>query len=259
MVLSLLEKLGQAIVTFFAYFGELGLLHLEVLRGIFTGRGEMPEIFKQMARVGADSLPVAAGSLIVSGAVLAYHGAVQAGQFGVARYAGYFVSEVMAREAAPALVAFVVAARAGSAITAEIGTMKVTEQIDALRTMATSPVHYLVIPRYVASVIMIPILSFLGILLGVLGGYLISFMMPQLNPITYFTAIPGRLGLETVLGGILKATIFGMIVALSSCYEGLSCGMASEEVGRATTRGVVRAIVLCYITDIIVAPILFWT
>jgi phospholipid/cholesterol/gamma-HCH transport system permease protein len=253
----LLELVGRKILEFFAYFGRAFLLLFGTLHGIATGRTEWKPTVAQMARVGVDSLPVAAGSLLVSGAVLAYHGSVQASGFAIGKYAGYLVAEVMAREVSPAIVAFVVSARAGSAITAELGTMKVTEQIDALRTMAVSPVHYLVIPRFIACVLMVPALSFLGNLIGVLGGYIMSFLTPSLNPVTYWTYIPGHLMPETVLAGIIKAVVFGMIIAVICCHEGLSCGMASEEVGLATTRAVVRSVVLTYIADIALAPILF--
>lgn len=253
----MLETIGHGITEFFAYFGRLFLLLAGTVHGIFTGRTEWKPTVNQMARIGVDSLPVAAGSLLVSGAVLAYHGSVQASNFAVGKYAGYLVAEVMAREVSPAIVAFVIAARAGSAMTAEIGTMRVTEQIDALRTMAVSPVHYLVIPRFWGCILMVPAVSFLGILIGVLGGYIMSFMTPALNPVTYFAYIPGHLMGETVLGGVVKALVFGIIIAIVCCHEGLSCGMASEEVGLATTRAVVRSVVLTYVADIIMAPILF--
>lgn len=252
-----LETIGHGIVEFFAYSGRLYLLLAGTLHGIFTGRTEWKPTLTQMARIGVDSLPVAAGSLLISGAVLAYHGSVQASNFAVGRYAGYLVAEVMAREVSPAIVAFVIAARAGSAMTAELGTMRVTEQIDALRTMAVSPVHYLVIPRFWGCLLMVPAVSFVGILIGVLGGYIMSYMTPALNPVTYWAYIPGHLEIRTVVAGVIKAVVFGIIIATVCCYEGLACGMASEEVGRATTRAVVRSVVLTYVADMIMAPILF--
>jgi phospholipid/cholesterol/gamma-HCH transport system permease protein len=148
---------GRQLIAFFAFFGETTLLHLETLRGIFRGQANARDTIHQMAHIGVNSLPVAAITMVLSGAVLAYHGAIETGQWGVSQYVGWLVAETMCRELSPVLVAFAVAARAGSAMAAELGTMKVTEQIDALRAMATSPVDYLVVPRYLAGLVMVPI------------------------------------------------------------------------------------------------------
>lgn len=248
---------GRQIIAFFAFFGETTLLHLETLRGILRGQANARDTIHQMAHIGVHSLPVAAVTMVLSGAVLAYHGAIETGQWGVSQYVGWVVAETMCRELSPVLVAFAVAARAGSAMAAELGTMKVTEQIDALRAMATSPVDYLVIPRYLAGLTMVPVLVFFGDVVGVLGGYVMALVTPQINAKDYFVYIPGHLEVATVAGGIAKALVFGIIIAIVGCHQGLSCGMASEEVGRATTRSVVYCIMLVYAADLLLAPLLF--
>ncbi len=253
----LLRSLERQAVAFLAFFGETGLLHLATLRSIAWGQVELRTAIGQMAHIGVNSLPVAAVTMALSGAVIAYHGAIQTSQWGVDEYAGWFVAEIMCRELSPVLVAFVVAARAGSAIAAELGTMKVTEQIDALRAMATSPVEYLVAPRYLACLVMVPILVFFGDVIGVLGGYLMALVTPTMNAQGYFAYIPGNLTMVTVVGGIIKAVVFGTVIAVVGCHQGLTCGMASEEVGRATTRSVVYCIMLVYAVDLLLAPVLF--
>lgn len=249
--------LGGRVSAFLAYIGRLVYLHAQVLTLAARRKVEASLAVVQMASVGVASLPIAAVTMLLSGMVIGYHVAVQAGQFGVSPYAGWLVSETMARELGPVLVAFVVAARAGSAMTAELGTMKATEQIDALRAMATDPVEYLVVPRYIATVTMLPMLTFVGDVVGVLGGYLMAVIAPQINHNVYFAAIPANLEAWTVIAGLLKACVFGMIIALVCCHEGLSCRPASEEVGRATTRAVVYCIMLIYAADVVLTAILY--
>jgi len=253
----LLRFVGRRIIRAMVFFGETYRLHADTLLGMMRGQTEYGPTVRQMAHIGVASLPIAAITMLLSGAVLAYHGAIETAQFGVSQYAGWIVAETMCRELSPVLVAFVVAARAGSAMAAELGTMKVTEQIDALRSLATSPVDYLVIPRYIACVSMMPVLVFFGDVLGVLGGYAMAVLTPMLNAADYFAYIPMHLKVATVLGGLGKALVFGMIVAVVGCHQGLHCGMASEDVGRATTRAVVYCIILVYVADALLAPILF--
>ncbi len=253
----MLAGIGRQIIAFLAFFGEISLLHLETIRGILRGKTEYRTTIHQMAHIGVNSLPIAAVTMVLSGAVLAYHGAIETKQWGVDEYAGWFVAEIMCRELSPVLVAFVVAARAGSAMAAELGTMKVTEQIDALRALATSPVEYLVIPRYIAGLVMVPVLVFFGDIIGVLGGYAMAAAAPDINERNYFTFIPGHVELSTIVGGVVKAFVFGVIIAIVGCHQGLKCGMASEEVGKATTRSVVYCIMLVYVADLLLAPLLF--
>ena len=248
--------LGRVGLTL-AYLGRLVALHTLTVSLIVRLRFEWALTIAQMAAVGVASLPVVAATTLLSGMVLGYHVAVQAGQLGVSPYAGWLVAETMCRELGPVLAAFVVAARAGSAMTAELGTMKVTEQIDALRALATDPVEYLVVPRYLAAVAMLPVLTFLGDVIGVLGGYLMSVLTPQINEAVYFSAIPSHLEAWTVIAGVLKTIVFGMIIALVCCFEGITCRPQSEEVGRATTRSVVYCIVLVYVADVVLTAILY--
>ncbi len=249
--------LGRQIVAFFVYFGQTTQLHLSTWRGLLTGRLEYRGAVQQLAEIGVNSLPIALVTLLVSGMVIGYHMSVQASKLGVSDVAGWLVAETMCRELGPVLVAFVVAARAGSAMAAELGSMKVTEQIDALRAMATSPIDYLVLPRYVACLLMVPLLVFIGDVVGVTGGYLMAAVSPDINEAAYFGSIPGHLESWTVVAGIVKGLFFGMVIAIVGCHQGLRCRMASEDVGRATTRAVVYSIMLVYATDFILTMILY--
>jgi len=227
----LLAAIGRQVMAFFAYFGQTTRLQVDSWRGLLTGRLEYRTTVRQMADIGVHSLPIAVVTMIFSGMVIGYHAAVQASKLGAGGVVGWLVAETMARELAPVLVCFVVAARAGSAMAAELGTMKVTEQIDALRAMATNPVDYLVLPRYVACLVMVPLLVFLGDIVGVTGGYFMAVLSPYINQAVYFSSIPGHLETWTVIAGILKSVAFGLIIATVGCHQGLTCPRASHRWG----------------------------
>jgi len=253
----LLTAVGRQVIAFFAYFGQTTQLHVDNLRGLLTGKLEYRTTISQMAHIGVSSLPIAAVTMVFSGMVIGYHAAIQASKFGGGGYVGWLVAEIMCRELGPVLVCFVIAAEAGSAMAAELGTMKVTEQIDALRTMATNPVDYLVLPRYVACLVMVPLLVFVGDIIGVTGGYFMAVLSPYISHVVYFSSIPGNLEAWTVIAGILKSVVFGLIIAIVACHQGLTCGQASEEVARATTRSVVYSIMLIYGANLLLTIILF--
>lgn len=256
-MLQLTRTLGRRVLAFFGFFGQTTILLWQTVRGIAQGRAERHETLNQMAQIGIDSLPIVAITMIFSGMVLAYHAAQQAGKLGFGNLVGWLVAESMARELGPVLTAIVVSARAGSAMAAELGTMKVTEQIDALRSLATDPVHYLVVPRLLACFIMVPILALIGDFVGVVGGYLMALTTPIINEVTYFSNIPTNLETWTVVGGILKTFVFAVIIAVVGCHQGLTCRMASEEVGRAVTRTVVYCIMLIYGANLVLTGIVF--
>jgi phospholipid/cholesterol/gamma-HCH transport system permease protein len=256
-VLQLTNTLGRRVLAFFSFFGDILFLLLHALGGLLRRFTDRRQITNQMAQIGIDSLPIVAVTMLFSGMVLAYHAAQQAGKLGVGSLVGWLVAESMCRELGPVLTSIVVAARAGSAMAAELGTMKVTEQIDALRALATDPVEYLVVPRLVASFAMVPILVLMGDTVRVLGGYLMALGVPTINASAYFQNIPGNLAAWTVIGGVLKAFVFAIIIAIIGCHQGLTCRMASEEVGRAVTRSVVYAIMLIYAANLILTAIVY--
>lgn len=256
-MLQLTNRLGRRVLSFFDFFGEIFFLLLHALGGLVRRFPDRRQVVAQMAQIGIDSLPIVAITMLFSGMVLAYHAAQQAARLGAGAMVGWLVAESMCRELGPVLSCIVVSARAGSAMAAELGTMKVTEQIDALRALATDPVEYLVGPRLIASFVMVPILVLMGDTVGVVGGYLMSLGVPSINPQTYFASIPPNLEPWTVIGGVLKSYTFAIIIAIIGCHQGLTCRMASEEVGRAVTRSVVYCIMLIYAANLLLTAIVY--
>ncbi len=250
---------GRGLTDLLRFLGATFILNNRVVAGIARGRVEYGTTVTQMAHVGVNSLPIVAVTMLFSGMVFAYHTATRASTLGVGSLVGWLVAETMCRELGPVLSSIVISARAGSAMTAELGTMKVTEQIDALRATAVNPIDYLVVPRYLACLVMVPILALIGDTVGVMGGYLLAVLIPEINQQAYLANIPGRLELWTVVAGIIKAVGFAAIIAIVSCHEGLSCRMASVEVGKATTRSVVYCIMLIYAANLILTTMLFST
>jgi phospholipid/cholesterol/gamma-HCH transport system permease protein len=209
-----------------------------------------------MAIIGFDSLPITLLTIAFSGAVLSLHTAIQAHRFGLDTFVGYMVAVAMSREAGPVLVAVVVAARVGSAIAAEIGTMKVTEQIDALRALAINPIEYLVVPRFIAGVLMLPALTILGDIVGTLGGLLVA-ASAGVSAATFISSVQDNLPLFDVGMGLLKTLVFGAIIAIIGCRQGLATSGGASGVGKATISTVVISIVLIYIANYFLAALMF--
>ncbi len=254
---QILAAAGRWVIDFLAFFGATGQLHAEATGYVVRGAAEYRQIVTQMALIGANSLPLVVVTLLATGAVISFHLVHQAQRYGGTQWVGWLVAETIVRELGPTMTSVVVAARIGSAITAEIGTMKVTEQIDALRALATSPVAYLVVPRLFAAMVMLPALAVVADFTGILGGMAYCAFGAHLAPAAFVASIQTRLRISLVFLGLAKSVFFGIIIAIVCCHEGLRCGMASEEVGRATTRGVVRSILVIYVADLFLSMILF--
>jgi len=256
-VLPVIAALGSQVLQALNYLGETTNLHLRTLVHILRRNVDVRTTVRQLADIGVSSLPVSGVTLLFSGMVFAYHIADQASGLGAREYVGWAVAETMCRELGPTLTAMVVAARAGSAMAAELGTMKVTEQIDALRTMATDPVSYLVVPRYIAAMLALPMLILVGDVIGITGGFGMSSITAGMSASEYFGNMPPHMSLWTPAAGMIKGVFFGIIIAIVSCHQGLTCAMASEEVGRATTRAVVYCIILVFASDIVLTVLLY--
>jgi phospholipid/cholesterol/gamma-HCH transport system permease protein len=170
---------------------------------------------------------------------------------------GTVVALSMTRELGPVLTGLMVAGRVGSAMAAELGTMRVTEQIDALYTLATNPIKYLIVPRFLAAMIMLPILAIFADVIGMLGGYLVSVQILGTNPTLYIRRTWDYLEFNDLCSGLLKAVCFGMIVATISCYQGFSTQGGAEGVGRATTKAVVISSLTILISNYFITVILF--
>ena len=243
-------------LSFFRFWADLWVLLSSGLSYFFKGELERKETIKQMYVIGVQSLPIALLTVAFSGMVSALYTATASVELGLSYYIGAGVAIAMAREVAPVLSGVVVAARAGSAMAAEIGSMKVTEQIDALRAIGVSPIQYLVLPRVIASSFVLVIMTIYANLIGDLGGYIvaINYGVPSSS---YISSILHYLTPYDFFMGLIKAFFFGLIIALVGCREGLRTEGGAEGVGRATTSSVVLSIILIFASDFVLAMIMF--
>jgi phospholipid/cholesterol/gamma-HCH transport system permease protein len=250
-----LKTLLNPFTTVFVYLGEILILLGQAIKAV-RGGIDIRDLMEQMSSLGVNSVAIALLTSSTSGAVLALYFAPFLKQYGAEGFTGAVVALAISRELGPVLTGVVVAARAGSAIAAELGTMKVTEQIDALRALAVSPIQYLVVPRILAAVIMVPLVCVLADAAGILGGYLLSNTQGVL-PATYLNSMKQFLDPMDFVKGIFKTVVFGLIITLVGCHQGLATRGGATEVGRATTNAVVLSIVLIYIANFAMTYFMF--
>lgn len=232
--------------SFVELFGNLAILLMQTfywtIRGLRSGRFSFQNVIEQMSRIGVDSLPVVIITGFSTGAVLVVQIGYQFTQLGAERYVGGVVSLAMARELAPILTAIVVAGRMGSAIAAELGTMKITEQIDALETMATNPVDYLVVPRFWGCTLMLVVLTIFTNVVGAIGGSFVAVYQIGQTLTTFTDSILQNLKFYDLVGGLFKGMVFGALIGIIGCYRGFTTEGGAEGVGKSTTGAVVLAI-----------------
>ncbi|HAH86350.1 MAG TPA: ABC transporter permease [Armatimonadetes bacterium] len=251
---------GRAIIkqifSVFEFIGRASAIGYAAVRRIAMGDFSARDTLFQMASAGVNSLPIVLITTSFSGAVLALYTAKTLTQWGVGSLVGGLVSLSVARELAPVLTAVVVAARAGSAITAEIGTMKVTEQIDALRSLGANPIKYLVAPRFVALVAMLPVLTMISMVIGSFGGYIVA-QMNGVTGVAYLNSAQQWLTVYDVVMGLLKTVFFGAFIAIVGTQQGLDAERGAAGVGKNTMNSVVISILLIYISNYFLAYIMF--
>lgn len=249
---AILEQFNK----FFGFFGEASLVASGAIRRIFSGDISVRDAVMQMALIGVNSVPIVLVTTAFSGAVLALYTSQLFVQYGVGNLVGGTVSLSIARELAPVLTAIVVAARAGSAIAAEIGTMKETEQIDALRSMGTSPIQYLVVPRLLALLLMLPVVTMLGMIVGSYGGYIVA-LGNGVTTSSYIESTRVWLTLYDVAMGLLKTVFFAFFIAIVGCQQGLSVEGGAAGVGKNTMNAVVISMILIYTSNYFLAYLMF--
>lgn len=237
--------------------GDLAYLAARSLRALVTPPWDFPAWIAQMEQIGVRSFGVAAITTIFTGMVLALQTALALPGLGVKYYIGTVVSKSTVRELVPVLVALIVGGRIGSGMTAEIGTMKVTEQVDALRAMAADPVRKLVVPKLAAALVMLPALTLIGDLLGILGGLLIAVLQLQLTATFYLNDVLSALTLEDLASGVGKSVFFAFFITIVACHNGLTAEGGADGVGRATTNTVVLASVLILVSDFFLTKLFF--
>jgi len=227
---------------FLVAIGEYFQLLVDTVRATFWRPPKMNLILKQMYNIGVGSLVVVAITGLFTGLVLAAQSFYQLEDKGLSGVTGLMVGKAMMTELGPILTAFMVTGRVGAAMCAELGTMQVTEQIDALRTMAVNPNRYLIAPRLIAGMFMMPLLTLFSTVMGVFGGYVISVYFFGMTPSGYFDPMPSHLTLFDFFSGNTKAFIFGALIMTISCYKGMNTTGGAEGVGRTTT----SSVVICY-------------
>ena len=237
--------------------GGLWLLGWNALRALVRRPYEGRLWVREMEQIGVRSLGVAAITTIFTGMVLALQTAYSLPALGVKFYIGTVVSKSLVRELGPVLTALIVGGRIGAGMTAELGTMKVTEQIDALRSMAADPVKKLVVPKLAATLVMLPALTVIGDLLGVLGGMVIAVVQLRLTPGFYLNDVLGALTLEDVFSGLGKSFFFAYFITVIGCYNGLHARGGADGVGRATTNTVVMAAIMVLVADFFLTKLFY--
>lgn len=242
------------------FFEEIGVVAILLKDTIFT----LPKVFRnfhlttqQMLFMGVSSLPLVLITSIFTGGVSAVQAAYQFSDYVPMRYLGTAVGKAVVIELGPVLTALVVAGRVGAGIAAELGTMKVTEQVDALETLALNPVRFLVVPRFVSGIVMLPILTVFSDFVAILGGLGVSVFFLGISSSTFLNGLKLFFHTRDLLGGLVKAFVFGGIIATMGCYQGFSTTGGAEGVGKSTTRAVVFSSVLILVADYIIASMLF--
>jgi phospholipid/cholesterol/gamma-HCH transport system permease protein len=252
-----LERLGRGTTHFVEEVGRVILVLYQTLKWTARPPLGLRNIFRQMEAIGVYSVPVVLITAISTGMVLALQSHTGFKRFEAESLVGTVVALSMTRELGPVLTGLIVAGRAGAAMAAELGTMRVTEQIDALSTMAANPVKYLIVPRFLAGMIMLPVLTVFADVIGIAGGYFVSVQVLDVNPVVYLRRTYDYLEFEDIYGGLLKAMVFGILIAVVSCYKGFNAEGGAEGVGKATTGAVVISSMLILISDYFMTAMLF--
>jgi phospholipid/cholesterol/gamma-HCH transport system permease protein len=251
---SFLARVGIGWTSFTRSAGDalafIGEATLSLLR-LFTGhaqfrRGDLVLIIQQ---VGAEALPIVALISVLVGLILAFVGSIQLQMFGAQVYVANLVAIGMTREMGAMMTGIIMAGRTGAAFAAQLGTMQVNEEIDALKTLGIEPTDFLVLPRMVALILMMPLLCVYADVLGIFGGFLVGVGMLDISPVQYWNQTLAWLRPGGVLLGIGKSAIFGIIIAVSGCLRGMQCGRSAAAVGSAATSSVVTAIVWIIVAD----------
>ncbi len=242
---------------FFAYVGGLILLLFDALRHIVRFRFRPSEVLRQAYFLGVQSWPIISMTSAFTGMVISLEAAAQAVAYGFSELIGGSVAFGTLRELGPMLTGIVFAGRAGAAITASLGSMVVTEQVEALQSMGVSPVKVLVVPRLLACLLTVPMLTVFADIVGVYGGYVMASARVHLSSYIYWHSVQQIAGVDDFLKGLLKAAVFGAIVALVGCFEGLRARGGAEGVGRVTTQAVVTSIILIFAFNFALSFVLF--
>ncbi len=257
MVFQVLAAVGRLAIAAFEEVGRISLFAKDAILVGLSPRYYVNQIAKQFFRIGYTSLPVVALTAFFTGGALAlqiYQGSAAAT---AATLVPNIVALAMTRELGPVLAGLMISGRVGASIAAELGTMRVTEQIDALTTLSTNPLKYLVGPRFLAAMVSLPLLVAIGDTIGIMGGYVVGTRSLDINGAVYLKATADYLQWDDIWSGLIKAAVFGFIVALMGCYHGFHSKGGAAGVGRATTNAVVSSAILILAANFVLTSLLF--
>jgi len=252
-----LRFLGRKTMDFAEALGAVAILWQKMISAFLRTGTNAKLLIDQMNEIGVRSFPVVCLTSLFTGMVLCLQtGLAFMKVFNEPVYIGTAVGLSLVKELGPVLASLVVAGRVGAAIAAELGTMAVTEQLDALSTLGTSPIRYLGVPRFVACLIMVPLLTVFADFIGTMGGYVVAVMRFNIPPSVFWDDILSSMKIRDVLHGLIKSFFFGGIIVTSACYKGFNCSGGAEGVGRATTSAVVIAMVMILVCDYFLTSLL---
>ncbi|MDA0836534.1 MAG: ABC transporter permease [Planctomycetota bacterium] len=257
MAFNLIARLGDYTLSRVNYVGRMGQFLIQALLAMLTPPIKIWRVIKRIHFIGWQSMTVILLTGGFTGMVLALQGFHSLRRVGSEAFLGPLVALTLIRELGPVIAALMVTGRAGSAITAEIGVMRISDQIDAIELMGLNPMRYLVVPNLIAAIISMPLLAGIFDLVGIYGGYLVGVKILGLSPGTYFGEITTYLDLDDILGGLYKALSFGVIMAWICCFKGYNTHFGAEGVSRSTTEAVVLTSVLILVWDYFMTAAVF--
>jgi len=256
MVLRVIDFFGRKVLLLCEAMGRFVLFLYKVVLTLFTTKLKVSKVFVQMARIGSDSLTVIILTGAATGMAFALQTYIGFRRVGGEQFIGTIVALGMIRELGPVLTGLMVTGRAGSAITAEIGTMRITEQIDALRTLRINIFQYLMVPRILAGTIILPFLALFTMFCGIVGGYIVCIYALNLSPEDYTSGIRSFVEMSDIWGGLIKSSVFGLILAWVGTYKGYRTYGGARGVGSATTKSVVQASIMILVANYFLTKIL---
>lgn len=252
------EALRRLIQSWSTPLGRYTLMMLDVIRDITQHGINLREVSRQIVSIGMQSLPIVLLTAIFTGMVLALQTSYGLQRFGAKNYVGNLVGLSLARELGPVLTAIMVCGRVGAGIAAEVASMVVTEQVDAIRALGGDPIQRLVTPRIIAGMISLPLLAGIAVIVGVLGGLIVAVLELNITAHQYYRSYLYAVLIRDVTDGLIKSFCFGAIVVSIACFKGLQCRGGTEGVGRTTTQAVVTGCLLIFISNFFITKLLIF-
>lgn len=257
MFLDLVQGIGAYTISVFNTFGEIFLFLIRVIIAFVTTRLKLHKLFEQMKSIGVDSLSIVVLTGVSTGSVLALQTYNGFRRFGGEEFMGPVVAMSMIRELGPVLTGLMVTGRVGSAIAAELGTMQITEQIDALKTLCIDVFQFLMVPRVLGGAIILPFLTVFSMIFGIGGGYCVCVYILHLNGEQYISGIKTFVEMSDITGGLIKSAVFGLILTWVGCYKGFYTRGGAKGVGEATTQSVVLSSIMILVANYFLTAFLF--